>query len=98
MTMSTAEKVSDKAGALRIGAVALALGDPSGGILTGTALTGLAAIAYGRRASCAVQTRQSIRRKTLTALRQSPDFADLNMDRLDALLETAVDTEQLGRG
>ena len=96
--MSTAEKVSDKAGTLCKDAVALALGDPSGGTLTGTALTGLAAIAYGRRASGAVQTRQSIQRTTLTALRQSPDFADLNMDRLDALLETAVDAEQLRRG
>lgn len=85
--MSTFENIADKSGTICVGALAFALGDPSGGTLAATGLAGLAGIGIALRKTCAKRACDNAATATLTALRGTPEFAGVNLLRVETLLQ-----------
>ncbi|SLN64003.1 hypothetical protein ROG8370_02951 [Roseovarius gaetbuli] len=69
--MSTFADIADKSGTICVGALAFALGDPSGGTLAATGMAGLAAIGVTLRKTCAKRACDAAAKATLTAIRRN---------------------------
>ncbi|MCE2738267.1 MAG: hypothetical protein LW703_07850 [Rhodobacter sp.] len=100
--MSTIRDVAAQAGTLCVGTTAYALGDPSGGQLAATALTGLAAIGLTLKAGCAHKASASAEAQVIKALEASPDFSKADLLRARDLLSgktptTRIDPKSLSR-
>lgn len=98
--LSSFEKIAENSSTICIGAVAVALGDPSGGTLTATGLAGLGVLGLGLSRSSADRACKAAADRTLTTLKQSLEFADADLIRAQALLDDhtatgAISTEDL---
>ncbi|MDA3858878.1 MAG: hypothetical protein PF480_11755 [Roseovarius sp.] len=93
--MSTFENIADKSGTICVGALAFALGDPSGGTLAATGLAGLADIGIALRKTCATRACDAAAKATITALRDTPEFAEVNLLRVEALLQERQEHQSL---
>ena len=88
--MSTAEKVAENAANACVGAVAMALGDASGGAaLMVQSLGGFAVLALGRQSDPARVAQKRATDAALDALRANPEFASANLARMAFLLSKA---------
>ena len=100
--MSTIRDVAAQAGTLCVGTTAYAMGDPSGGQLAATALTGLAAIGLTLKAGCAHKACASAEAQVIKALEASPEFSKADLLRARDLLAgkiatTRIDPKSLSR-
>jgi hypothetical protein len=86
--MSTVEKVGTQVGNTCVGAVALMLGDASGGALTAQGLVGLAALGAALRGQSAKRACINAQGAVIAALTAAPEFRTANLDRLMTLLES----------
>ncbi|SLN47967.1 hypothetical protein PEL8287_02479 [Roseovarius litorisediminis] len=96
--MSTFEKIADKSSTICVGALAFALGDPSGGIVVATGLGGLAAVGIALRKNCAKRARENAIQATIVALRDTPEFDGVNLERANALLQDRQEHTTLNSG
>ena len=71
--MSTARDFAKETGALCVGAVAFAVGDPSGGTLLATPITAFAALGLTLRSGCAEKACARAEAQILKLLAQNPD-------------------------
>ena len=85
--MSTFEKIADNSSTICVGALALALGDPSGGIVVATGLGGLAAVGIVLRKNCAKRACDNAVKATIATLHDTFEFAGVNLERANALLQ-----------
>jgi hypothetical protein len=95
MGMSTIRDVAAQAGTLCVGTTAYALGDPSGGQLAATALTGLAAIGLTLKAGCAHKACASAEAQVIKAVEASPEFSKADLLRARDLLSGKTPTTQI---
>ena len=93
--MSTFENIATHSGTICVGALAFALGDPSGGTLAATGMAGLAAIGVTLRKTCAKCAWDAAAKATLTALRDTPEFAGVNLIRVETLLQDRQEHQSL---
>ena len=93
--MSTIRDVAAQAGTLCVGTTAYALGDPSGGQLAATALTGLAAIGLTLKAGCAHKACASAEAQVIKAVEASPEFSKADLLRARDLLSGKTPTTQI---
>ena len=79
--MSTARDFAKETGALCVGAVAFAVGDPSGGTLLATPITALAALGLTLRSGCAEKACARAEAQILKLLAQNPEYTPQEIDR-----------------
>ncbi|MGR3313665.1 tetratricopeptide repeat protein [Roseovarius indicus] len=84
--MSTFEKIAEGSSDICVGALALLWGDPSGTATVAAGLAGLGILGLSLRRGCAETAGRTAAARTIAALKASPEFADADLTRAEALL------------
>ena len=84
--MSTFEKIAEGSSDICVGALALLWGDPSGTATVAAGLAGLGILGLNLRRGCAETAGRTAAARTIAALKASPEFADADLTRAEALL------------
>ncbi|MEQ9674006.1 MAG: hypothetical protein RLO10_06050, partial [Roseovarius indicus] len=84
--MSTFEKIAEGSSDICLGALALLWGDPSGTATVAAGLAGLGILGLSLRRDCAETAGRTAAARTIAALKASPEFADADLTRAEALL------------
>ena len=93
--MTVQKDLATHAGALCVGTVAFALGDPSGGTLLATPITALAALGFTLKVGCAAKAEEKARNAAARVLSRNPEYSEEACQRALDLLKEAPATSRL---